>query len=75
MDSRTPMQPDEVLCRLPAVAQQTGLQKSTLYSLIARGEFPRPIRISARCVAWRKSEVQRWIDQRVQEASGHAANA
>lgn len=75
MSSRTPMQPDEVLLRLPAVTRQTGLGKSTLYGLVSQGQFPKPIRISARCVAWRRSEVQRWIDLRVQEAQDHAANA
>ncbi|MGH6864889.1 MAG: helix-turn-helix transcriptional regulator [Methyloceanibacter sp.] len=42
------------------VVSITGLPTSTLYEKIARGEFPRPVQISARRVAWLESEVAAW---------------
>lgn len=66
----------EIFLRMPAVARQTGLGKSTLYGLISQGQFPSPLRISDRCVAWRQSEVQAWMRARIEGAKvNHAANA
>jgi predicted DNA-binding transcriptional regulator AlpA len=40
--------PDEptALWRLRVVMQRTGLARPTLYRLAARGQFPRPVRLS-----------------------------
>ena len=54
------------LLRLPAVLELTGLGRSTLYVLMRRGEFPSPVRISVRAVAWRQFEVVDWINSRTQ---------
>lgn len=40
-----------------------GLSKSTLYLMIAAGTFPRPVRIGARAVRFRESEIQVWLDK------------
>ena len=37
----------------------------TLSRRIRRGEFPAPIRISARSVAWLKSEIDSWERTRI----------
>jgi predicted DNA-binding transcriptional regulator AlpA len=34
---------------------------ATLWRRIAAGEFPKPIKISARITAWRVEEVKEWI--------------
>lgn len=52
------------LQRKKKVCERTTLPPSTLYELIAAGEFPRPVKISARSVAWRESEVDEWIESR-----------
>ena len=52
------------LYRRPTVEAVTGLTRSTIYALMTRGEFPRPVCIGARAVAWCSSEVQEWIDSR-----------
>jgi prophage regulatory protein len=61
--------PGEVLLRQPAVLARIGFSKSTLWELVRRGQFPRPVRISSRAVAWKSSEVERWIEERT-EAGG-----
>ncbi|MCE2541050.1 MAG: AlpA family transcriptional regulator [Acidobacteria bacterium] len=52
------------LLRLPAVLEKTGLRRSVLYALMTPGEFPRPLRIGARAVAWLEDEVDEWIRKR-----------
>ena len=38
--------------------------KTTLYDEIAKGRFPRPIKIGRRASAWLKSEVETWLAER-----------
>jgi prophage regulatory protein len=49
--------------RRKAVCDETGLPTSTLYDKIAKGEFPRPVKIGKRAVAWRERDVQGWKAQ------------
>lgn len=42
----------------------TSLSPATLYRLISRGEFPRPIRLSSQAVGWDINDVQAWIETR-----------
>ena len=58
--------PDEVIfVRLPEVKAVTGLSKSSLYALIRANNFPAPVRLGARTVAWVRSEVKQWAAERV----------
>lgn len=50
--------------RRRSVEEVTGLSRSTIYSLMARGEFPRPVRLTARAVAWPETDVAEWLAQR-----------
>ena len=61
-----PAQPDELL-RLPAVCKLTTLGKSSVYSI---PDFPKPVVLSRRAVAWKKSELMRWIDSRAYSSNG-----
>ena len=54
----------EMLLRKPIVIERTGLANSTLYYLIARGDFPIPVKLGVRSVAWRKTEIDDWINSR-----------
>lgn len=54
----------EALLRLPVVCQTTGVSRATIYRLERDGLFPRRIVVSARCVAWKESEIQFWIESR-----------
>jgi prophage regulatory protein len=65
------MENTETLLRLPQVEAMIGLKRSSIYTRIAAGSFPRPVSLGARAVAFRKSEVQKWIADRV-VASGAA---
>lgn len=55
------------LIRLSEVIATTGLPRSSLYLLIAENEFPKPVKLSKRTVAWPQDEVQNWIMERIEE--------
>lgn len=56
--------------RLAQVMDSTGLGRSTIYKYIAEGKFPHPLQLSERCVGWLESEVQQWIQSRVNIRDG-----
>jgi len=56
---------DAVLIRLQEVRRITGLGTTTIYQSVARGDFPRQIKIGPKSVAWVKSEVVNWCRDRI----------
>lgn len=52
------------ILRIKQVVDLTGLPKSTIYTYLARGEFPGQVRLGPRTVGWRESDILQWIDQR-----------
>lgn len=52
------------LLRLPDVKDLTGMSTSTIYAKMSRGEFPKPIKLGARAVAWRVADISEWIETR-----------
>ena len=54
-----------ILLRLPMVMRITGLSRSTIYKLISQNQFPVPIKLSTRAVAWLQSEIETWVSSRV----------
>lgn len=60
------------LIRLPGVMSRTGESRSTIYDKIPRGEFPAPIKIGPRAVAWIESEIDDYIEQKIELARGAA---
>lgn len=59
------------MLRRPDVEKRVGLSRSTLYNLMSRGLFPRPIRLSDRAVAWRSSDIEAWMENRFAESIGN----
>lgn len=57
-------QPPAVLLRIQTVMKITGLGRSTIYRLIANHEFPSPVRLTSRAVAWRGSDITAWSETR-----------
>lgn len=49
------------LLRLPAVLQVYPVSRSQWWAMIRKGKAPRPVKLSARCSAWRTSDIQRLI--------------
>ena len=57
--------PDRIY-RLHDVTEIVGLKKSTIYALIAKGEFPPPVKLTAKARGWLASDVTAWIESRKQ---------
>lgn len=53
------------LMLLPDVIDYTTLSKPVIYRLMKRDEFPLPVQLAPNRVAWRRSEVAEWVDNRV----------
>jgi prophage regulatory protein len=49
------------LMRLPEVLRLCSFSRSTLYDKIAKGLFPKQVRLGENIVAWYESEVLAWI--------------
>lgn len=54
----------EKLVRRTEVENMTGLSRSTIYDWMKSGDFPKPVRLGTRLVAWRESELSEWLSQR-----------
>ena len=52
------------LLRRPEVEVRTGLSKSSIYEWMKRGDFPQPVKLGTRLVAWRESEIAAWLESR-----------
>jgi prophage regulatory protein len=50
--------------RRPAVETATGLSRSSIYAMMDTDDFPRPVRIGKRAVAWPESAVTAWLASR-----------
>jgi len=42
----------------------TGLSRSSIYSMMVKGTFPRPVKITGKAVAWPESVIADWLAAR-----------
>jgi prophage regulatory protein len=54
------------ILRLPQVKSRTGLSLSTIYLRISEGSFPRPCGLGGRAVGLIESEVDDWLNEKVE---------
>ena len=52
------------ILRRPQVEASTGLSRSTLYAMMAEGEFPQPVRLGKRAVGWSEAAIAEWLESR-----------
>ena len=62
--SKQPTIAGDSLLRAPEVCSRLGIGRSSLYSLVQRGELCPPIKVSLRISAWRSSAIDAFIDRR-----------
>lgn len=55
------------LLKLPEVMSVTGLSRSSIYSFIQSNKFPASVPLGARAVGWLESDVNGWIQQRIEQ--------
>ncbi|MFS8150151.1 helix-turn-helix transcriptional regulator [Halomonas sp. 86] len=61
------------LIRIKDVMERTGLARSTIYKYINLGQFPQPIKLGTRAVAWVESEIDTWINDSIKRRNEDAA--
>lgn len=60
-----PRLPTTKFLRRTSVQEMTGLSRSTLYDLMAKGAFPRPIPVGAKAVRWVDTEIHAWMAAKI----------
>lgn len=59
--------PSRIL-RLKEVQKITGLSRSTIYAEIAKGNFPKQVKLTgARSVGWHENTIVQWVESRRHE--------
>ncbi len=53
--------------RRQAVESLSGMKRSALYEAIAKGKFPKPVRVTERCVGWLENDLLAWQAARIAE--------
>lgn len=61
------------LIRLHEVLNKTGVSKTHLYRLMNNNEFPQSVSLGLRSVSWVESEVNQWIEQKINKRDEVAA--
>jgi prophage regulatory protein len=56
------------ILRRPEVEKLVGLSRSTIYSRLEQGTFPKPIPLGGRLVGWLEQDVQNWLQERIKDA-------
>lgn len=57
------------ILRRSEVEAFTGLSRSTIYAMMAEGEFPKPIKLGKRAVGWREADIAAWLESRATDAA------
>jgi len=57
--------------RLPEIMRRYPLSRTTIYRLIGLGQFPAPVKIGPRAVAWCETSVDAWAKAKIGAAQGN----
>ncbi len=61
-EAKNPLGVPQALLPLSVVEEIVGLGKSAIYSRVAAGYFPEPIRLSVKCSRWRAGDISAWLE-------------
>lgn len=56
------------MLRVGEVCRRTGLSKSQIHRLVGDLDFPEPVKLSKRAVAWVAGDIESWLQQRITAA-------
>jgi prophage regulatory protein len=62
----------DTFLRCRDVVRVTGMSRSQVYRLVDLDQFPRPIKLSERSVAWSSAEIEKWQRSRMAKRDGAA---
>ncbi len=55
------------IIKLREVMFAVPLCRSSIYSKIAEGSFPKPVPLGGRAVGWLEEEIQKWIQDQIEQ--------
>lgn len=55
---------DMAILRLPEVIKLVGLGRTSIYDMMAKGIFPRPVSLGRRAVGWVTADIRNWLQTR-----------
>ena len=55
---------EQGIVRMPELLRLTGISRSSVHRLRARGAFPKPVRLGPRAIGWHRAEVVEWLESR-----------
>lgn len=58
------------LIKITEVMGKTGLGRTSIYKYIGLGQFPKPVPLGEKRVAWVESEIEEWILTCIQQRDG-----
>jgi prophage regulatory protein len=58
------------IIKLPVVKELSALSSASIYRLIQKGDFPKQIKLSERSSGWLLSEVEGWLDNKINLRNG-----
>lgn len=56
------------LIKLSRVIEMVHYTKPSIYRLMADGLFPKPIKMGPRAVAWLRSDIESFIEEKIKES-------
>jgi prophage regulatory protein len=66
---------NERILRWPELKDRIGFSRSHIHNLVAKGEFPPPVKIGARASGWLESQVNTWLEQRIAQSQTDTESA
>ena len=66
-------QASQSLIRITEVRRRTGFGKAWIYRLMSQGKFPASVKIGSRSIAFIESEIDEWINARIEESRKEVA--
>lgn len=64
VDTEVPNKKRERMIRAPELLGWVGMSRTTIFRLVKAGSFPSPVRLHGTSIAWRESDVDKWIATR-----------
>lgn len=55
---------NEKILKIHDVIDVVKMSRSSIYNMINRGDFPKPLKLGERSSGWLRSEVYNWIEMR-----------
>jgi prophage regulatory protein len=54
--------------RLPQLKARLNVSGSSIWAWVAKGTFPKPVKLSPKCTAWDAASVEAWAQARISDS-------